>query len=123
MDRASVREPLAALFYDRTHPVPRALHAVERNRPPDRRFPRYPSQSASTMACARRRRCGARPAGSYSVLLTMTSRADKLWPEARWIELGRALGASGRAAVGNAEERGRAERIAAARARRWFRTG
>src|SRR5262249_37885361 len=32
MDRASVREPLAALFYDRTHPVPRALHAVERNR-------------------------------------------------------------------------------------------
>src|SRR5882672_7868748 len=32
MDRASAREPLAARFYDVTHPVPKALHAVERNR-------------------------------------------------------------------------------------------
>jgi heptosyltransferase-1 len=42
----------------------------------------------------------------------MTSRADKLWPEARWIELGRALGRPVVLPWGNAEERGRAERIA-----------
>src|SRR5918995_724683 len=32
MDRSSAREPLAALFYDVRHGVPRELHAVERNR-------------------------------------------------------------------------------------------
>ena len=28
---------------------------------------------------------------SYAVLLTMTSRADKLWPDERWVELARGL--------------------------------
>jgi len=32
LDGASAREPLAARFYDVRHAVPRALHAVERNR-------------------------------------------------------------------------------------------
>jgi lipopolysaccharide heptosyltransferase I len=49
---------------------------------------------------------------SYSVLLTMTSREDKLWPEPRWIELGRALGLPAVLPWGNPQERGRAERIA-----------
>jgi len=113
MDRASVREPLAALFYDRTHPVPRGLHAVERNR----------RLTAASLGIAlqsdldyglRSSSAAAPPAlpASYSVLLTMTSRADKLWPEARWIELGRALGLPVVLPWGNAEERGRAERIA-----------
>ena len=48
---------------------------------------------------------------SYSVLLTMTSRADKLWPEARWIELGRALALPVVLPWGSAEERARAERL------------
>jgi heptosyltransferase-1 len=51
---------------------------------------------------------------SYSVLLTMTSRADKLWPEARWVELGRALGRPLVLPWGSAEERARAERIGSA---------
>src|SRR5512145_1741252 len=112
MDRASAREPLAARFYDRTHFVSRGLHAVERNRrltaaalgislPPDIDYGL---------------RSGAAPAGklpaAYSVLLTMTSRADKLWPEARWIELGRALALPAVLPWGSDEERGRAERIA-----------
>jgi heptosyltransferase-1 len=42
----------------------------------------------------------------------MTSRADKLWPEARWIELGRALALPAVLPWGSDEERGRAERIA-----------
>jgi heptosyltransferase-1 len=51
----------------------------------------------------------------YAVLLTMTSRADKLWPDANWIELGRLLAARGVRAVlpwGSEEERSRAARIA-----------
>src|SRR5712675_164328 len=32
LDRASAREPMAARFYDVAHAVPRAMHAVERNR-------------------------------------------------------------------------------------------
>jgi heptosyltransferase-1 len=114
MDRASVREPLAAFFYDRTHPVPRALHAVERNRrltaasldiplPPGIDYGLRPSSAVVGAPSL--------PA-SYSVLLTMTSRADKLWPEARWIELGRSLGLPAVLPWGNAEERARAERIA-----------
>ncbi len=112
MDRASAREPLAALLYDRTHPVPRALHAVERNR-------RLTAASLgialpSDVDYGLRSSAGAPPSlpASYSVLLTMTSRADKLWPEARWIELGRTLGLPVVLPWGNAEERGRAERIA-----------
>jgi heptosyltransferase-1 len=114
MDRASAREPVAALFYDRTHPVPRALHAVERNR----------RLTAASLEIALRAEIdyGLRSAtapppmlpASYSVLLTMTSRADKLWPEPRWIELGRALGLPVVLPWGDAEERARAERIARA---------
>jgi len=112
MDRASAREPLAARFYDRTHFVSRGLHAVERNRrltaaalgislPPEIDYGlknRGPLNEAL-------------PA-SYSVLLTMTSRADKLWPETRWIELGRALALPAVLPWGSDEERARAERIA-----------
>jgi heptosyltransferase-1 len=44
----------------------------------------------------------------------MTSRADKLWPEERWIELGRALGGPLVLPWGSETERERAKRIAAA---------
>jgi heptosyltransferase-1 len=44
----------------------------------------------------------------------MTSRADKLWPEERWIELGRALGAPAILPWGSEQERARAERISRA---------
>ena len=51
----------------------------------------------------------------YAVLLTATSRPDKLWEEARWREVGQALSQRGLTPVlpaGNAAERQRAERIA-----------
>jgi heptosyltransferase-1 len=47
----------------------------------------------------------------YVVLLTMTSRADKLWPEERWIELGRGLRAPAILPWGSEAERARAQRI------------
>ena len=112
MDRASVREPFAALFYDRIHTVPRALHAVERNRRLTAASLNIPLQSGVDYGL---RASAAPPHGfpaAYSVLLTMTSRADKLWPEPRWIELARALGLPVVLPWGSAEERGRAERIA-----------
>jgi heptosyltransferase I len=58
-----------------------------------------------------------RAAARTVVLIHGTSRADKLWPEASWIELGRRLVAAGWAIAlpqSSLEERERAERIAAA---------
>jgi len=116
MDRSSAREPMAARFYDVRHLVPRGLHAVERNR----------RLTAASLGYELKEKCryglrismeyataGAAPSGgAYSVLLTMTSRADKLWPESRWVELGRALDTPLVVPWGSEAERERAERIA-----------
>ena len=110
MDRSSAREPLAARFYDVRHLVPRRLHAVERNR----------RLTAASLGYALTEKCqyglrinGAPPSGDpYSVLLTMTSRDDKLWPESRWVELGRALGMPVVLPWGSEPERERAEGLA-----------
>ena len=109
MDRASAREPLAAWFYDVRHAVPRGEHAVQRNRrltaaalgialdsPAD--------YGLSSMAAEKK---------PLAVFLTMTSRADKLWPEERWSELGRALAMPIVLPWGSEAERLRAARIAA----------
>jgi lipopolysaccharide heptosyltransferase I len=111
MDRASAREPLAARFYERTHEVPRGLHAVERNRRLTAAALGISLQSSIEYGLRAGAAPGEKMPSSYSVLLTMTSRADKLWPEARWIELGRALGLPVVLPWGSAEERARAERI------------
>jgi heptosyltransferase-1 len=112
MDRASAREPLAARFYDRTHAVPRGLHAVERNRRLTAAALGFPLEPSIDYGL----RAAAGPAekmpASYSVLLTMTSRADKLWPESRWIELGRALALPVVLPWGSDQERERTDRIA-----------
>jgi heptosyltransferase-1 len=116
-DAASAREPLAARFYDQCWPVPRDLHAVERNRrlaslaigaveplPLDYGI-QAPPLAAEWL-----------PRGGYSVLLTATSRRDKEWPEPDWLALGSALIATGLRCVlpgGSAPERERAARLAA----------
>jgi heptosyltransferase-1 len=108
MDRSSAREPLAARFYDVRHAVPRGLHAVERNRRLAAEALGYvvnPSIDYGLRA----------PLGEksrYVVLLTMTSREDKLWPEARWIELARGLRTPAILPWGSEAERARAQRIA-----------
>jgi heptosyltransferase-1 len=118
-DRRSIREPLAALAYDRRFAVDRALHAVDRNRrlaaaalgysldglPLD-----YGLAGLATEA-------GSSGAAPEAILLTATSRDDKLWAENRWIELGRGLAERGMVCVlpsGSAVERERAERLAQA---------
>ena len=113
MDRASAREPLAARFYDVTHSVPKALHAVERNR--------RLTASALGYALGNPIDYGLQAGNSslkgdtapYAVFLTMTSRDDKLWPDARWIELGRSLGMRIVLPWGSETERARSERIGA----------
>lgn len=109
LNRTSAREPAAARFYDVTHEVPRPLHAVERNR----------RLAAAALGYALEGPCdyglkghAAGSSGAYAVFLTMTSRGDKLWPESRWIELGRALALPIVLPWGSERERSRAERIA-----------
>jgi len=117
-DAASARERLAARLYRTRHAVPQALHAVERNR------------RLAALACGYALEEGScdyglhivgaspvEPHPSYVVLLTMTSRADKLWPEGHWIALGRALAEQKLRCVlpwGDVGERARCRRIAQA---------
>ena len=114
------REPLAARFYDRTFVIPPNAHAVERNR--------WLAAAAFDLPLAAMDEpldYGiAAPAiealwlpARYAVLLTATSRDDKLWAEDNWVALAQALAARGFKAVlpaGSASERERAAHIAGA---------
>ena len=112
MDRASAREPLAASFYEYRHAVQRGLHAVERNRRLAAAALGY--ELDEPLDYGLERASGGGDDASYAVLLTMTSRADKLWPEERWIELARAMGMRIMLPWGSEDERARATRIASA---------
>jgi heptosyltransferase-1 len=110
LDRASAREWLAPWFYDVRHAVPRGLHAVERNRRLAAVSLGYPLQGSIEYGL----HVPAAEKSGYVVLLTMTSRADKLWPDERWIELARELRTPAMLPWGSEEERARAQRIGAA---------
>jgi heptosyltransferase-1 len=114
-DASSIREPLAAMFYDVRHRVSRDLHAVERNRILSGLALGYTPQGAPDFGLERARfpSSGER----YAVLLHATARPEKQWPEAHWIALGQALGGAGVDLVlpwGTEAERARSTRIAAA---------
>ncbi len=114
----SAREPVAARFYDETFVIPRNAHAVERNRWLAAAAFAYPVDLAldygiSPPAIDQPWRSGER----LVVLLTATSRDDKLWDEANWRLLARAFLERGLTPIlpaGNALERQRAERLAVA---------
>src|SRR6185437_15507147 len=113
-DRASIREPLASLFYDVRHTVSRDLHAVDRNRILTGHSLGYTPQGAPDFGLDRARFRA--PGPRYAVLLHATARPEKEWPEADWIALGNALAAEGYDLVlpwGSNVERERAERMAA----------
>ncbi len=114
----SIREPLAARFYARHYRIGREQHAVVRNRQLVAAALDYPLQGEPDYGIVP-------PPGAFDwlpdrpfvVLLTATSRDDKLWPETHWLSLGRQLHALGYACVlpgGNPVERERAARLAAA---------
>jgi heptosyltransferase I len=115
-DRRSAWEPLATLAYQHRFRVPTDWHAVMRNRALVGLALGYaPDASIDYGVSAALRPFPWAPAGPYALLLHATSRADKEWPIAHWVELGQRLRRSGLAAVlpaGSATERARSERIA-----------
>jgi len=114
-DAASAREPLAARFYDLLHAVPRDLHAVVRNRRLAALAMGYELPAALDYGISVPSGLAPFESRPYCVLLHATSRADKLWPEPAWKQLGAELARQGFASVlpwGNAAERARSERIA-----------
>ncbi len=112
-NRDSAREPGAARFYDQAFFVPKTLHAVERNRRLAGAALGYTPGPELDYGIAPAR---TEQGGGSAVLLTATSRDDKLWPEAHWVNLGRALASRGLTPLlpgGSAKERERARRLAA----------
>lgn len=112
-DSRSIKEPFAARFYDVTHRVSRALHAVERNRTLTGLVLGYTPDKAIDYGLLAKEK----PAERYAVLLHGTSRPSKEWPEECWVELGRFLQRRGFECVlpwGDGVEKLRAERLCAA---------
>jgi heptosyltransferase-1 len=113
-DRDSIREPLAAAFYDRQYRVNRNLHAVTRNRMLCGLALGYTPEGAPDFGLERARFAGA--GGHYAVLLHATARPSKEWPEDNWVVLGKRIAERGLDPVlpwGCEAERVCAERIAA----------
>jgi heptosyltransferase-1 len=114
-DAASVREPLASLFYDRRYAVSLALHAVERNRRLCGLALGYAPQGAPDFGLDGARFAAA--SGRYAVLLHATAQPGKQWPQTHWIALGKALAGAGFDLVlpwGTEAERARSKQMAAA---------
>jgi heptosyltransferase-1 len=115
-DSASIREPFAARLYDVTHKVGWDLHVIARNRTLTGHALGYEPVGAPEYGFdrSRFRRNTAKP---YAIIFHATAKKTKEWFEAGWLEVGKALAARGLEVVlpwGNAEERARSERLAAA---------
>jgi len=110
------RESLAARFYDKTFVIPPNAHAVERNR--------WLSAAAFDYPVDLPLDYGITPPDldldwltgtRHAILLTATSRDDKLWDEQNWIAIGQELVNRGLSPIfpsGSLAERERAVRIA-----------
>ena len=110
----AAREPFAARFYDAGFMIPKSAHAVERNRWLAAAAFDYALDEALDYGIAAAPLAASwLPAKPYAVLLTGTSRADKLWPESAWVALAQALNVDAILPAGSAEERERAQRLAA----------
>lgn len=92
-DRHSAREPLAASLYQQCFFVETGQHAIERNRQLAALALGYTLKEQANYGI--QPPVVARPdwlmESPYAVFLHATSRAEKLWLEANWIELGRYL--------------------------------
>ena len=115
LDWRGSREPLG-LFYDRTFSVPMAQHAVERNRSLASQALRYSLAAHVDYGAKPESKSFSWLPSRYAVLIHASSAQAKLWPEARWIALARALEARSLSLVlpwGSDAERVRSERLAA----------
>lgn len=117
-DRSSAREPSAALLYDLTYTVPRDMHAIERTRRLFGQALGYrPDLSALHSGIVAPPGQLGGIAGKTAFLLHGTSREDKKWPVADWVETARLLVERGMTPVttwSNEREKTVAEAIARA---------
>ncbi len=117
-DRSSAREPLASLAYRYRYPVPRDLHAIERLRCLTAQALGHRPQGLPRFGLAAPTPPPEwAPAMPYVVALHATSRDEKRWPMAHWVNLGGQCLRHGLALVlpwGSALEREAAEAIARA---------
>jgi heptosyltransferase-1 len=116
LDRASIREWLAASAYHHHVNVPRQMHAVERIRMLFARVLGYPLSRSRGEYGVREQLVPGREGQPPALLFCHgTSRAEKLWPESHWVELARLAAGSGYTVClpwGCERERERARRIA-----------
>jgi heptosyltransferase I len=115
-DMASIREPLASLFYDVRHQVEWRCHAIPRNRMLTGCALGYEPQAQFEFGLDRAS-IARQTRNAYAVLIHGTARADKEWPQSHWLTVARALVDRGLEVVlpwGGAAERRRSDEIAAA---------
>lgn len=115
-DRHSIREPLAAYFYDHTYSICYQQHAVERIRQLFANSLNYPlPQTQGDYGIAAQFTHSVENSTPYILFIHATTRADKHWVDAKWKELAReitTLGYEVRLPWGNAIEKQRADWIA-----------
>ncbi len=115
-DWFSIREPLASFFYTKKYAVPKAAHAIERNRALVANTFCYSIENIPNSYHLELPPCQRTLSihSPYFVFLHATSRADKCWPESEWIKLGKMLRLSGYNLLlpwGNVEEHDRSNRL------------
>lgn len=116
LDFASARESLASLVYGRRYAVPRDLHAITRNRMLTAQAMGYPMGEEREVSYGIVRPEPTLPdlPRDYVVVLHGTSRPEKEYPEAYWVDLIRRLQVEGLTVLlpwGNNRERVRADQL------------
>jgi heptosyltransferase-1 len=112
----TAHERLATRFYDVRYPFAPSDHKIERYRAVAARALGYTAGTTVDYGVVAPPAPAFAPRTSYCVLLHSTARAAKLWSEAGWIAVARALESRGVVGVlpwGEADERARSDRIAA----------
>ena len=116
LDKHSAREPLASAIYQYKISVPVDMHAVERTRLLFAKALHYQLPSDKGDYGVRKNLVGGKSNRSKGLLFFHgTARAEKLWPEAHWIDLANKAQAAGYPVWlpwGSDEEKTRADRIA-----------
>ena len=115
-DSDSIREPVASRFYDVRHQVSRAEHAVTRNRTLTGLALGYTPPDALDYGLRREILLNGGVSTRSAVLFHGTARAEKQWPEERWVSLGQMLSKQGFEVLlpwGTEDERARSARMAA----------
>jgi heptosyltransferase-1 len=113
-DRKSIREPLACALYNVRHPVEWKAHAIPRNRALCGLALGYEAALPPDYGLDRAAIAGAAAEKPYAVLIHGTAQPGKLWPQAHWGTVARAVHDRGFDMVlpgGSPQERSRGDGI------------